>query len=88
MITESKLIEKGFNGKPHASLGTRFRLDVGRDREIEITGVGTTSEMMVLTENDWHRDLMETVLIHVYTYDGFLTEKKLDALISVFKQSE
>jgi len=86
MLNEYALIERGFKSKPHLVLGKIFWLDVGRSREIQVTCIGTPNEMMSLNQNEGARKISDVVVIHNYDYDGFLTEQKLDALISVFNQ--
>jgi hypothetical protein len=83
-LNEHALIERGFKSKPNLVLGKIFWLSVGRDREISVSCIGTPNEMMVLNEKEGFR--LTCIVIHNYDYDGFLTEQKLDALISVFNQ--
>ena len=85
-LNEYSLIKRGFQSKPHLVLGKLFLIDVGRNREISVSCIGTPNEMIFLNEYEGFKQTC--IPIHNYDYDGFLTEQKLDALISVFKQPE
>jgi hypothetical protein len=84
LATEKHLNERGFASKSHLVVGRMFSLNVGRQREISVGAIGTPNEMVFLNQKE-DGGIIDLVCIHNYDYDGFLTVKKLDTIISIFK---
>lgn len=82
-MKKEQLIDRNFTPTPHLVLGQIFTLDVGRQREISIGAIETPNEMVFLTQKE-NGGISDLVCLHNYDYDGFLTEQKLDAIISIF----
>lgn len=78
------LIQKGFISTPHLVLKEVFILDVGRGRHISIGSLATPNEVVFLNQKNHNSGITDLVCIHNFDYDGFLTEAKLDAIISIF----
>ncbi len=83
-MNKETLIEKGFVSRPHFALQEIFFLDVGRKREISIGSIGTPNEMVFISQRDHNTTNTDLVCVHNFDYDGYLTEQKLDAIISIF----
>lgn len=84
-MNKETLLQKGFTETPHLVLKAVFVLTVGRDRHISIGSLGTPNEIVFLNQRDRNAGITDMVCIHNYDYDGFLTEKKLDTIISIFR---
>lgn len=78
------LLQKGFISVPHSILGPIFILDIGRNRNISISLLGTPNEMIYLYERHHDGNITESICIHNFDYDGYLTETKLNNIISAF----
>jgi len=83
-MKKQTLLENGFKSTPHLVLGEVFVLDVGRNRHISIGSLATPNEVVFLNQKN-HNGISDMVCIHNYDYDGFLTEQKLDNIISIFQ---
>ena len=79
------LLQRGFAETPHLVLKSVLVLDIGRDRHISIGSLGTPNEMVFINQKHNEGDITDMVCICNFDYDGFLTEQKLDAIISIFK---
>lgn len=84
-MTRETLIQKGFIATPHLVLKEVFVLDVGRDRHISIGSLSTPNEVAFLNQKNRNSGITDLVCIHNFDYDGYLTEQKLDAIISIFE---
>ena len=83
-MKKETLLQKGFIGTPHIVLGEVFILNVSRNRHISIGSPGMPNEVVFLNQKDHNKGITDLVCIHNFDYDGFLTEEKLDAIISIF----
>ena len=78
------LIQKGFVEKPHKVLTSVFILDVGRHREIKIGSFQTPNELVFIAQTYYNTKEEHLVCVHNFDYDGYLTELKLNIIISLF----
>ena len=83
-MNKETLLEKHFIETPRLVLGSVFVLDVGRDRHITIGSLATPNEVVFLNQKDKNSGITDFVCIHNFDYDGWLTEDKLNAIISIF----
>lgn len=78
------LIQKGFVEEPHKVLTSVFVLDVGRSRKIKIGSFHTPNEVVFISQTDYNSKKEDLVCVHNFDYDGYLTELKLNIIISLF----
>lgn len=85
-LCRSLFIEKGFQEYPHFTVGNGLFYDVGRGRIIQAGSIGTPNEMVFLSmRHPVDREIItDSIVIHNYDYDGYLTEEKLNTLLSTF----
>jgi|APSaa5957512576_1039674.scaffolds.fasta_scaffold37111_2 hypothetical protein len=83
-LTNKRLLELGFSPIPHFTIQKNHTYALGRGRYISIGDVGTPNEMVWLCQENPNREIEDLVCIHNFDYDGYLTEKKLDALVHGF----
>ncbi len=88
-VMYKQLIKLGF--KPLKRIGiVKFLIcDVGRNRHISISGFNTPNEMSFLCQHS-HRDykkITDLVCIHNYDFDGYLTKKKITAIVNALKEN-
>lgn len=83
-MNRDTLIQKGFKSTPHLVLKEVFVLDVGRNRCISISCLATPNEVAFLNQKNHNSGITDLVCIHNFDYDGYLTEQKLDTIISIF----
>ena len=84
IMKKETLLQKGFTETPHLVLGAVFVLDVGRNRYISIASLATPNEVAFLNQKDHNSGITDLVCIHNFDHDGYLTEAKLDTIISIF----
>lgn len=82
-ITEDILLQRGFIKTPHKILGSTFSLDLGRNRYLVTANIGNANEMVLLMDS-WPTENDNLICIHNFDYDGYLTQEKLNTIISIF----
>lgn len=84
MITKEDALKIGFKSIGHFTVGDNLHFDLGRDRQLSISCLGTPNEMVFLCQldNDNLKVITDLVCIHNYDYDGFLT---IDRLLDFIK---
>ncbi len=82
-MTEDDLIKIGFKRIPHFTVMNSLVYDLGRRRHLSIGCVGTPNEMIFLCEADYksEKKIDDSICVHNYDYDGYVTEERIDALI-------
>ncbi len=90
-ITEDQLLYLGFTKIPHFTIGDGRIKDLGRNRYLSLSSLGTPNEMLFICEkNQNETDLYpeETICLHNFDYDGYLTFKKLKKYCQVFPKTD
>ena len=82
-MDNSILLQKGFVETPHLIVKI-FTLDIGRNRYISVGALATPNEVIFLGQKDDNNYITDLVCIHNFDYDGYLTETKLNNIISAF----
>jgi hypothetical protein len=87
MITNQQLIDIGFKEILHFTIGNNVTFDLGRDRNLSASGVGTPNEFLYIceTDKDDKRKINDLICIHNYDYDGYMTLDKVQGLIDLLK---
>lgn len=82
-ITNDDLIKIGFKSIPNFTVTNSVIYDLGRNRYLSAGDVGTPNEMVFICETDAKdkNKITDTICLHNYDYDGFITEEKVKALI-------
>ena len=77
---------KGFKEFPHITVGDLLFFELSRRRIITVGCAETHNEMLFMSKrNDIDDKITEDcICLHNYDYDGFLTEEKLEKLLSFF----
>ena len=83
-MNEDFLIKKGFVARKHKVLTSFFVFDVGRNRQIRVSSVHTPNEVVFISQTDHHTKQECLICVHNFDYDGYLTESKLDVILSLF----
>lgn len=76
----------GFEKIPHYTVTGALIYKLGRHRHLSIGCVGTPNEMLWVCETDDQDEInvTDTICIHNYDYDGFLTIEKIKKTIDLF----
>jgi hypothetical protein len=84
------VIKLGFKPLPHFTIMDSLIYDLGRRRQLSIGCVGTPNETMFISEidNENPRKITDSICLHNYDYDGYLTEDKIKNLITVLNQTK
>lgn len=85
-MKKESLLELGFTELPHKVVDFLV-YELGRQRQLSIGALGTPNEVMFISEVDPDdpRVITDTVCLHNYDYDGYLTLNKVFNLISIIK---
>lgn len=83
-MTNQDLINIGFKEMPHFTVGNSVFYDLGRNRQLSASCVGTPNEMLFICEinPDNKNEITDLVCLHNYEYDKYLTLKKVKSIIS------
>ncbi|MCK9417442.1 helix-turn-helix transcriptional regulator [Candidatus Dojkabacteria bacterium] len=83
-MTNQDLINIGFKEIPHYTVGNSVFYDLGRNRQLSASSVGTPNEMLFICEidPDNKNEITDLVCLHNYDYDKILTLKKVKTIIS------
>ena len=73
-LTEEWLLKFGGEKLPHFNIGDSILFDIGRNRYISISSIGSGNEMIYLKEmnQDNGMECIDLVCLHNYDYDGFM----------------
>lgn len=85
-LSRDYFLDKGFQEIPFPNVGNCLFYDLGRNRVILIGSVATPNEMVSICQRNEenNRIIEDSVIIHNYDFDGYLTERKLNALFIFF----
>lgn len=83
-LERKSLIDLGFKEMPHFTVAHSLMYPLGRHRHLSAGCVGTPNEMLWICETDDQNDksITEIICLHNYDYDGYLTIKKVIAIIN------
>lgn len=84
-VTEQDLLDIGFTKIPHFTVMNSLIYDLGRNRQLSVSNVGTPNEMFSISElNDKDkRKVTDVVILNNYDYDGYITIENLKTFISI-----
>lgn len=81
-MDRNDVIKLGFKELPHFTIGNDLVYDLGRNRHLSISALGTFNEMMFVGEfNKKTKRYSDLVCLHNCDYDGFLNMDKLKSLL-------
>tara|TARA_R110000822_G_scaffold25937_17_gene78514 strand:+ start:1206 stop:1478 length:273 start_codon:yes stop_codon:yes gene_type:complete len=77
-------IALGFEPIPHFTIGDVHTYNLGRDRQLSFSNIGTANEFLHITQLDKHnlKVITDIICIHNYDYDGLMTTTKLENIIN------
>lgn len=83
-MTNDDLIKIGFEIFPQITLGKSVIYNLKRRRILFASGVGTPNEIIYLCEldSDMSSQIVDSICIYNYDYDGSLTIEKVQLLIT------
>ena len=83
-LERKSLIDLGFKEMPHFTVAHSLMYPLGRHIHLSVGCVGTPNEMLWICETDDQNDksITEIICLHNYDYDGYLTIKKVIAIIN------
>lgn len=83
-MTNQDLIQIGFKEIPHFTIGNTVIYDLGRNRQLSASAVGTPNEMLFICEIDQNdeKEITDLVCLHNYDYDKELKIEKVKAIIN------
>ena len=84
MLRNEDFIELGFKPIPTFNIGNGLTFELGRNRCLSASSVGTPNEMIFIyehSETDF-RHITDIITLHNYDYDGYITVDKLKMLIN------
>jgi hypothetical protein len=90
-ITEDQLLYLGFVKIPHFTIGNSRIKDLGRNRYLSLSSLGTPCEMLFICEKDDSNidyGPEEIICLHNFDYDGYLTFKKLKKYCQIFPKTD
>ena len=82
-MTNDDLIAIGFQKIPTFTISNSVIYDLGRNRQLSASNIGTPNETLWICEIDEKNNskITDLVCIHNYDYDGILTIEKIKMLI-------
>lgn len=82
-----RLIKLGFKEVPHLILTNNLIYDLGRNRQLSFSNIGTPNEMLFLCElnKEDDRKIDELICLRNYDYDGYTTVEEIEQLINLLK---
>lgn len=86
-ITESDLINLGFEKIPHYTVTNALIYELGRNRYLSIGCVGTPNEMLWICSRDKldEKKVTDLICIHNYDYDKYITNDKIKQIINLIE---
>lgn len=90
LLCNDDLKKIGFVSIPHFTIGNSVTYDLGRNRYLSASSIGTPNEFLYICEKSDKDDKVVTDLIclHNYDYDGYLDIKKVKSLIELLKSKK
>lgn len=82
-LTPDVLEKVGFNQLPHFTVDNGWRIDVGRNRVVHISCVGTLNEMVFLSEEE-PPTVKDLIVLRNFDYDGKTFLHQLQNICKVF----
>lgn len=81
------LIDIGFQKIPHFTIGNTVIFQLGRNRHLSASNIGTPNEFLYICSSDSKdsNKITDLVCLHNYDYDGYLTIEKVVDLIKILK---
>ena len=75
-----RLLKLGFKEAPHLILTNNLIYDLGRNRQLSFSCVGTPNEMLFLYElnEEDDRKIDELICLRNYDYDGYTTVEEIE----------
>jgi hypothetical protein len=86
-LTTEDLLELGFKRRPQYSIGGNFFYPLSRGRALSVAGVGTTSESLMIDDNDG-KEITDIISLHDHLFEGALTEEKINAFINLLADKD
>lgn len=89
-MSNDDLIKLGFKPIPNFTVQNSVTYDLGRNRFLSAGSVGTPNEMIFIYEINPkdNNKVTDSICLHNYDYDGYLTEKRVLSLIGVLKNDD
>ena len=71
-LTEERLMKLGAQSIPHFTIGNTKFFDIGRNRQLSVSCVGTPNCMVFIQDigNDTMHEGNDPIVLHNYDYDG------------------
>lgn len=87
-MTKQDLLRLGFTELPHMTIGDIVTYDLGNNRHLSASDIGTPNEMVCISQSEAadYRVITDAVRLHNYDYDGYLTEERVLDFIKLKKQ--
>lgn len=82
-MTNQDLIDIGFAIIPHFTIGDTVIYNLGRNRHLSVSSVGTPNEILFICATDYkdQKKITDLVCLHNYDYDKLLTIEKVQNII-------
>ena len=80
-MTNEDLINIGFTCVPHFTVGNNVIYNLGRERHLSASSVGTPNEMLFIVDQSEQENV---IVLWNYDYDGPLTIEKVKQLLKFF----
>lgn len=86
-MTNVDLLGIGFKEVPTFTIGKNVLYDLGRNRQLSVSCVGTPNEMLFISEVDSEDrcKVLDAICLHNWDYDGELKLEKVKAIIGVLE---
>lgn len=83
-MTNNDLIKIGFKEIPHFTIGNTVIYDLGRNRQLSASSVGTPNEVLFICEidSDDKNKITDLICLHNWDYDKELKIEKVKTLIN------
>lgn len=84
-LTRDEVKAMGFYELPHFTIGASLLYELGRNRHLSISSLGTPNEVVFMDEvdRDDDKEITNLIVIRNYDYDGPLTREILEMLLKV-----
>lgn len=82
-LKNDDLIQIGFKKIPTFTIGNNVTFDLGRNRQLSASSIGTCNEFLAICEIDDEnpKKINEIIVLHNYDYDGALSMEKITGII-------
>ena len=90
MLNREQVLELGFKELPYFTIGNSLIFDLGRNRNLSFSSIGTPNEMLFICEFNKkdNKVIDDLVCLWNYDYDGYLTLEELSVLLSFFGENK